>query len=319
MLGIIIGVGSVIILTAIGNGSQKAIVDKIEELGTNILTLSPGGFRNSSISSDFLDENLIENLKNIDGIETVLPTISSNSQISYNGNSLNSSILGITTDFLNSRNIGINSGISFNQNNFDNLQKVAIIGTEVQSELFGEENSIGKNIKMGQNTFKIIGVIEENSTYSTTVFIPITTSSIRITGKKYFSQAIIIVKDSEKIEENEESINNFLIEKLNITNTNNLPYRLRNNSEMLENMSSITGTLTMLLSGIAGISLLVGGIGVMNIMLVGVTERTKEIGIRKAIGAGKNDILLQFLTESGSISVIGGIIGILFSYGVVFI
>lgn len=322
MLWIIIGVCSVIILSAIWNWSQKSIVDKIEEMWTNILTLSPWWFWRiwgwSSVSNDFLNEKLIKKLEKLEWIDIVLPIISSNSQLSYSSNNINSWVNWVSIDFLSKRNIKIETWVDFTQDNFDKLQKVTIIWKDVSTELFWEESSIWKNIKMGKNIFSVIWVIEENSTYWSSIFIPITNSSIRITGQKYYSQAIILVKDSNNIDENQENINSLLIKELSITNINNLPYRLRNNSEMLENMSSITWTLTMLLSWIAWISLLVWWIGVMNIMLVWVTERTKEIWIRKAIWAGKNDILLQFLTESWSISLLWWIIWIIISYIVVY-
>ena len=171
---------------------------------------------------------------------------------------------------------------------------------------------------MGNNVFQVVGVIEENSTLGSYVFIPITTAGVRITGQKYYSQILIEVEDADQVDTIETNLDTFLQKYLNVSDTDSLPYSIRNQSEMLENLSSITETLTMLLSGIAAISLLVGGIGVMNIMLVSVTERTKEIGIRKAIGAVKSDILLQFLTEALSLSILGGIIGILLSYAVVF-
>lgn len=321
MLWIIIWVSSVIILTAIWNWSQKSIVDKIQELWTNVLTLSPWWFQRvwSSTKTDFLKDKLLEKINNIEWIKISLPIISSNSQISYSSNNISTSVMWVSIDFLSQRNIEIINWVNFTKNDFDELKKVVIIWQEISTELFWSENPIWKNIKMWKNIFSVIWVIWENSTYWSSVFIPITTSWVRVTGQKYYSQVIILVNDANNIEKNQEDINNLLIKELNITNQNNLPYRLRNNSEMLENMSSITSTLTMLLSWIAWISLLVWGIGVMNIMLVWVTERTKEIWIRKAIWAWKNDILLQFLTESWFISIFWWIIWILFSYFVVYI
>lgn len=321
MLWIIIWVSSVIILTAIWNWSQKSIVDKIQELWTNVLTLSPWWFQRvwSNTKTDFLKDKLLEKINNIEWIKISLPIISSNSQISYSSNNISTSVMWVSIDFLSQRNIEIINWVNFTKNDFDELKKVVIIWQEISTELFWSENPIWKNIKMWKNIFSVIWVIWENSTYWSSVFIPITTSWVRVTGQKYYSQVIILVNDANNIEKNQEDINNLLIKELNITNQNNLPYRLRNNSEMLENMSSITSTLTMLLSWIAWISLLVWGIGVMNIMLVWVTERTKEIWIRKAIWAWKNDILLQFLTESWFISIFWWIIWILFSYFVVYI
>ncbi|MDD4151322.1 MAG: ABC transporter permease [Candidatus Gracilibacteria bacterium] len=324
MLGIIIGVSSVIILTAIGNGSQRSIVTKMQELGTNILTISAGGgfggINTKATSKDILTAKIVKSIKeNITGLDSVLPIISTNGQLVYGRNNMSASVMGISNDFFKAKNISIEYGSNLTQKNQDDLDKVAVIGQDVATELFASENPVGKKIKMGNNVFLINGVIGTSSTYSSYIFIPISTASIRITGQKYYSQIMIAVTDSKKVSEKQTEIDTLLQKDLKVTDSSNLPYRLRNQSEMLTNMSSITSTLTMLLAGIAGISLLVGGIGVMNIMLVSVTERTREIGIRKAIGAGKIDILLQFLTEASSLSVLGGALGIGFSYFVVYI
>lgn len=323
MLGIIIWVSSVVILTAIWNGSQQTIVAKVQEMGTNILTISAGwGFGNvnaKSSSKDILNIKVLNNIKEIDGLSGVLPIVSGNGQIVYSSNNMSASIYGVSPDYFKVKDVDIAYGSNITQKNIDNLDKVAVIWQDILDELFDGKDPIGKKIKMDNNVFEVIWVIEENSTLSSYVFIPISTASIRIFWQKYYSQILIYVTDSTQVDAKEEEINNSLIKLLNITDTENLPYRIRNQSEMLSNLSSITGTLTMLLGGIAWISLLVGWIWVMNIMLVSVTERTKEIGIRKAIWAGKNDILLQFLTEASSLSIIGGIIGIWFSYAVVYL
>ncbi|MDD3145159.1 MAG: ABC transporter permease [Candidatus Gracilibacteria bacterium] len=324
MLGIIIGVSSVIILTAIGNGSSQSIVDKIEEMGTNILTISAGGgfggSRDKATAKDILTSNVVKSIKeNVDGLDGVLPIISTNGQLVYSGNDMSATVNGIDTNYFDVKNVEIVYGTNITQTHLDNLDKVAVVGQDIVTELFDGENPVGERLKMGNNVFEIVGVIEENSTLDSNIFIPITTASVRITGQKYYSQIIVAVTNAEEVDAKETEIGTVLQDVLKVTDISSLPYSIRNQSEMLSNFSSITETLTMLLSGIAGISLLVGGIGVMNIMLVSVTERTKEIGIRKAIGAGKSDILLQFLTEASSLSILGGIIGILFSYAVVFL
>nr|MDD3720667.1 ABC transporter permease [Candidatus Gracilibacteria bacterium] len=324
MLGIIIGVSSVIILTAIGNGSTQTIVAKIEEMGTNILTISTGGgfggSRDKATATNILSDKLVNSIKEgVTGLDSVLPIISTNGQIVYGANDMSATVYGIDTNYFKAKNVSIIYGSDITETHIKNLDKVAVIGQDIVTELFDGKNPVGENIKMGNNVFEIVGVIEENSTLGSYMFIPISTASIRITGQKYYSQIIVAVSNADQVDAKEEEINSLLEKVLEVTDTNNLPYRIRNQAEMLENFSSITQTLTLLLSGIAGISLLVGGIGVMNIMLVSVTERTKEIGIRKAIGAGKSDILLQFLTEASSLSILGGIIGISFSYLVVFV
>ncbi|MBW7954880.1 ABC transporter permease [Candidatus Gracilibacteria bacterium] len=322
MLGIIIGVSSVIILTAIGDGSKQTILDKVEEMGTNMLTLTSGGFGsiNSKSQQTFsLNEKTLKSLENISGLKAVLPIISGNGQVIFEKNNSQSQLQGVTKNYFKDRNVEIIAGNDISQENIDNYDKVAVIGQDVLTNLFNGENPIGKKIKYSNNIFEVIGVIGENSQLSNTIFIPISTASIRILGQKNYSQIIIYVEDSTKTTQKQEEITQNLIDLYSITNTQSLPFRIINQSQMLSSLSSITETLTMLLSGIAGISLLVGGIGVMNIMLVSVSERTKEIGIKKALGALKIDILLQFLTESSLLSILGGFIGILFSYFVVYI
>lgn len=320
MLGIIIWVSSVIILTAIWTWSQKSIVDKVEEMGTNILTLSLNRMwwvNSRSVASDILDQNLVNEIKKISWIKAIAPVISTNGQLIYWSSNTSASILWINSEYFTAKNINISYGMWFTQIHQDNLDKVAIIWQTILTDLFSWVEPIGKNIKVGNSVFEVIWVIEENSTLDSSIFIPISTAWIRIVWQKYFSEVIIAVENSDTISQTQEEINNKLIEFLNIENTSSLPYRIRNQAEMLSNLSSITETLTMLLSGIAWISLLVGGIWVMNIMLVSVTERTKEIWIRKAIWAGKNDILVQFLTEAVTLSILWWIIGIAFSFWVV--
>ncbi len=320
MLWIIIWVSSVIILTAIWAGSQKSIVDKVEEMGTNILTISLNRMwwvNSRSVASDILDQNLVNEIKKISWIKAIAPVISTNGQLIYWSSNTSASILWINSEYFTAKNINISYGMWFTQIHQDNLDKVAIIWQTILTDLFSWVEPIGKNIKVGNSVFEVIWVIEENSTLDSSIFIPISTAWIRIVWQKYFSEVIIAVENSDTISQTQEEINNKLIEFLNIENTSSLPYRIRNQAEMLSNLSSITETLTMLLSGIAWISLLVGGIWVMNIMLVSVTERTKEIWIRKAIWAGKNDILVQFLTEAVTLSILWWMIWVALSFWVV--
>lgn len=321
MLWIIIWVSSVIILTAIWNGSQQSITEKIEEMWTNILTISTWwGFwrvNQKSTATNILTDKVVKSIKeNISGLDGVLPIISTNWQLVYWWNNMSSSIMWVSIDFLKVKNVNIEYWSNLTEKNLENLDKVAVIWQDVVNELFDSWsiNPIWQKIKMWDNVFTINWVIEENSTYDSYIFIPITTASIRITGQKYYSQIIVAVTDSTQVDSKETEIDTLLKEILEVTDINNLPYNIRNQSEMLENMSSITWILTMLLAWIAWISLLVWWIWVMNIMLVSVTERTKEIWIRKAIWASKSDILLQFLTESGSLSILWWLIWIWFSY-----
>lgn len=324
MLGIIIWVSSVIILTAIWNGSSQTIVKKIEEMWTNILTISAGWWfwwsRDRATATDILTAKVVSKIKeNIEWLSSVLPIITTNWQLVYESNDMSASVYWIDTNYFSAKNVEVIYGSNITETHINNLDKVAVVWKDIVSELFDGENPVWKQIKMWNNVFEVVWVIEENSTLDSFIFIPITTASVRITGQKYYSQIIIAVTDTEKVDAKETEIDTYLQKLLEVTDPNNLPYRIRNQAEMLENFTSITETLTLLLSWIAWISLLVWWIWVMNIMLVSVTERTKEIGIRKAIWAGKKDILIQFLTEASSLSIIGWIIWIWFSYLVVYI
>ena len=323
MLWIIIWVSSVIILTALWNGSSQSITDQIEELWTNILTLSPWRWfwatRDAGTSADILDSNLVDAIsENIDGIDWVVPTISSNAQLVYQSAEISGSLYGINRDFFSIKNLEVEFWTNFSDDQITLLEKVTIIWKDNATELFAWEDPIGKKVKMWGSVYEVIWVLEENTTYASAVFVPITTAAIRIVWQKFYSEVVISVTNTEQVESKQAEIEDFLNTFLEVDDLNNLPYRIRNQSEILQNFSSITETLTLLLSGIAWISLLVGWIWVMNIMLVSVTERTREIWIRKAIWATKSDILLQFLTEALSISVIGGLIWIIISYVSVF-
>lgn len=323
MLWIIIWVSSVIILNAIWSGSTQTITKKIEEMWTNILTISAwwGNWwsREKSTASNILTAKIVSSIKeNVDWLDSVLPIITSNWQLVYGAKDMSAQVYGIDTNYLKAKNVDVVFGSDITETHIKNLDKVAVIWQDIATELFSDKNPVWENIKMWNNVFEVVWVIEENSTLWSNMFIPISTSSVRITGQKYYSQIIVAVTDAEKVNAKETEIDTLLQKVLEVTDLDNLPYRIRNQSEMLQNFTSITQTLTLLLSWIAWISLLVWWIWVMNIMLVSVTERTKEIWIRKAIWAGKSDILLQFLTEASSLSILGWLIWIWFSYWVVF-
>lgn len=324
MLGIIIWVASVIIMTAIWNWSTQTIVEKIEEMWTNILTISPGWWRGSvntkATAKDILNKKIVSGLEeNIEWLSWVLPIITSNWQVIHGWNNMSASIYWVSKNYFEVKNVNIEFWSNFSNNQINNLDKVAVIWQEIVTELFEWNNPIWKSIKMWSNVFEVIWVIEENSTLDSYLFIPINTAWVRVVGQKHYSQIIVAVADTNTVTQKEEEVWAYLNNILWVTNVNSLPYNIRNQSEMLSRFSDITWTLTMLLTWIAGISLLVWWIWVMNIMLVSVTERTREIWIRKAIWAGKKDILLQFLTEALSLSIIWWIIWILFSYFVVYL
>jgi len=244
----------------------------------------------------------------------VLPVISWNGQFIYQWKDLSAKVNWVDEYYLEARNIEIVYGSNILPEHVLALDKVVILWQTVVTELFDWENPVWEKVKMWNNVFEVIGVIWESTEFDTSVFIPVTTAWVRIMWQKYYSQVIIIVDDAAKVAVKEAEIDAYLQNFLEVEDPNTLPYNISNQSEMLQNFSSITGTLTMLLAWIAGISLLVWWIWVMNIMLVSVTERTKEIWIRKAIWAWRFDILIQFLTEALTLSIIGGLIWIGLSY-----
>lgn len=322
MLWIIIWVASVIILMAMWNWSTQQIVWMIEDLWTNILTVSPGGWywssRDRATARDILTDKVVDAIKEeVTWLDWVLPTISSNWQLVYWWNDMSAQVYGVDDNFFPWRRIELEYGSNINENNLLYLDKVAVIGQTVLTELFAWQNPIGEKIKMWNNVFEIIWIIESNIMYDSAIFIPVTTASIRITWQKYYSSIVIAVTDSNEVNAKEAEIDALLQRELKVIDPNSLPYNIMNQGQMLDSITEIMDTMTLFLAWIAAISLLVWWIWVMNIMLVSVTERTKEIWIRKAIWASGSDILLQFLTEASSLSILWWTIWIILSYATV--
>ncbi|MFZ2150653.1 MAG: ABC transporter permease [Candidatus Absconditicoccaceae bacterium] len=330
MLGIIIGVFSVVVMLAIGNGTQKSIVDKIESLGTNLLTISPGGSNwnirggGAGGSSATLDEEMIDYIKtNISNIDIIAPSVNGRKQIIYGSFNTNATINGVTADYLKVKNLELTNGSFISNDDENNLTKVAVLGQTMATDIFGSGTKaidpIGKDIKMENIIVTVIGVLEDNMTANSSIFIPLSTAQKRVLGNNNYSSISISAIDTNIVEQTKTELETSLKSYLGIKDGDTVNFTVQSQSDMIETVSSITGILTAFLAGIAAISLIVGGIGVMNIMLVSVTERIKEIGIRKAIGAHRKDILIQFLAESVLLSLMGGIIGIILSFIVVFI
>jgi putative ABC transport system permease protein len=330
MLGIIIGVVSVVVLLAIGNGTQKDIVDQIQSLWTNLLTISPGG-RNRNIrgwgaagSSATLDVGMIQYIqKNISNIGTIAPSVNGRKQVIYGTFNTNATINGITPEYLKVRNLTVQDGSFITNEDVDGLNKVAVLGQTIAGDIFGSGSHaidpIGKTIKIENVVATVIGVLKDNTTANDAIFIPLTTAQIRILWSRTYSTISISVIDTNLADQTKADLETSLKTYLWIKPTATANFTVQSQSDMITTVSSITWMLTALLAWIAAISLLVWGIGVMNIMLVSVTERIKEIWIRKAIGAHKKDILLQFLVESVTLSVLGWIIWIMLSFIIVFV
>lgn len=323
MLGIIIGVGAVIAMVSVGMGVRSNVVDRISSLGSNMLIVSPGssnrggvrGAAGSMITLKYDDAIAIKN--KIKGIDYVSPTVSRSYQIVNGNQNWNSSVQGVTPDFMPIRSLEVASGSFITDNDLVKRNRVAVIGSTVAANLFGVANPVGQNIRVNNQPFKIIGVLESKGQSSMgqdqddIVIIPLTTAMERLQGVTYISSINIQVSDPNKMDQVQEDIELLMRQRHRITGDKEDDFNVRNLTSLMETMSQTTTMMTLLLGSIAGISLVVGGIGIMNIMMVSVTERTREIGIRKALGATFQNIMMQFLIESVVIGVVGGIIGII--------
>jgi putative ABC transport system permease protein len=307
MLGIIIGVMSVITLVAIGQGTAKKVTDQVQSLGSDLLTVNILGRGASTV----IDYAQAEQLAEIEGVSRAAPVITQNATVKFGTESEDVNVTGTTRDYLDVQNYELAEGRFIGQVDLDYRLKAAVLGSDTAETLFGGDSAVGAYLSINGNRFKVVGVLApkgESSAGSSDeiVIVPITT------GERVFRSAgvrtiYLTVENEKEAEAVRERLENHLA-KIFRGDTNS--FRIFSQQELLETVTSISDTLTLALGGIAAISLVVGGIGIMNIMLVSVTERTREIGVRKAIGAKKRNILLQFLVESVVLSGLGGLIGI---------
>ncbi len=312
MLGIIIGVCAVIVLVSVVQGSTGSITDSIESLGANSITVSFTG-RNSTkyVTYDEMKEFMEENP---DYVSYVVPNMSSmGSRIKYQSTNITSSVTGTTPDYIEVKNRDVSSGRFINEMDVERRRNVAVIGSYNAQELFGFEDPIDKQIKINNEIFTVIGVLEaisdsEESSDDNIIIIPYSSGRMIFRTSKIRSY-IVWSATAECVEDTTQMLKNFLLSKFGDEDE----YNVVSVASMMDALDEITGMMALLTAGIAGISLVVGGIGIMNIMLVSVTERTREIGIRKAIGAKRSSILAQFLIESAVVSCLGGIVGIILS------
>lgn len=324
-LGIIIGVSAVIIMLAVGSGASKKIAKDMESMGSNLLMIrsasaKSGGVRMGMGTRPTLtmkDAETIENKSR--GILAIAPYSAESKQLTYGNQNWSTTVGGTTQPYFLIRNYEIESGRGFLQEDNKNCTKVAIIGQTVSTELFGDVDPIGKTIRIGNVPFKVIGLLKTKGSsgmgqdQDDLVFIPITTAQRKVFGTDFpgtVSMIAVKAQNDEVINDAQEDITDILRHRHNIGKNQDDDFEIRNLAEMQETIKSTTKTMSLLLGAIAGVSLIVGGIGIMNIMLVSVTERTKEIGIRMAIGAKASDIRIQFLIESFMLSMIGGLIGV---------
>jgi putative ABC transport system permease protein len=310
MLGIIIGVSSVIVLVSIAQGSTTNVTNQINNLGTNLITINTFG---SNLS---LTEDKINQLAKVNGVQAISPVVSGRVTVTKDRTSSQTTLTGTNAAYETVRNTMVSNGRFLTDLDIEYRQKVAVIGSTTAENLFGTENPVGQYVQLDGNSFKVVGVLASKGSSmgqsgDDVVIVPLSTAE-RLVKSTSINQVYLQGKTGQDMDFIMAEVENSMA-SMYPNQTNN--YSVNNQQDLMSTMSSVSNTMTMMLGGIASISLLVGGIGIMNIMLVSVSERTKEIGIRKAIGAKRRDILGQFLIESVALSAMGGIIGILLGLG----
>lgn len=335
ILGIVIGVATVVALLSIGNGATASITDQIQSGGSNLLTLSPGRMQTpmSSLGQSQQASNLYysdyETLtKTLTGeITSIVPVYQASYTVKFGDESFSTSVSGVMEDHAQARSFTISAGRFVTDGDNDALARVAVLGATVAEDLFGTLSPIGQTISLNGVKFEVVGLLESEGASigspDDIIFVPLETGYIKLFGdtanhnsKKTVNSILISVTDSKDMDAISAQAEYILRRAHELKPTEEIDFNIMSQADTLETLNSVTQTLTVFLGAIAAISLLVGGIGIMNIMLVSVTERTKEIGLRKAVGATKNQILTQFLIETVTLSLLGGLVGILLGVGI---
>jgi len=328
VLGIVIGIGSVVAMISIGQGAQGEIQSRIESIGSNLIIIMPGfqssgsQVRSSRGSAQTLTQDDAEAIsEQVSFIEAVAPEISSRYQVTTaKGTNTNTSIVGTVSSYAQIRNLEIALGSFISDQHVKNLSKVAVLGPTTSNDLFGEgSNPVGQKIRINKIDFTIIGITESKggtgpNSQDDMILIPLSTDQKFLTGSDYVNTISIQAQDPDSMTEVQNQVTSLLLIRHDIPISGTADFSVMNQADIVETASSVTNTFTILLAAIAGISLVVGGIGIMNMMLTTVTERTREIGLRKAIGAKNKDISFQFLAEATMLTFIGGVIGVILGW-----
>jgi putative ABC transport system permease protein len=329
MLGIIIGVGAVITMVALGEGAQQAVTQRIQALGSNLLFVGPGSSRSGPVmtaagSSVRLTRKDIEAVQaQCEEIVEAVPEFSRGAQVKYGNKNWSTRITGTTPNYGEVRNVSAVAGRYFTAQEEAARARVCLIGSTVRDNLFAPgEDPLGKTLRISRMNFQIIGVLETKGQSGgwmnpdDQVLIPLATAQMRLFGVDYISNSALKVADAALMDKAFYDVERVLRQQHRLRDSQDNDFTIRNQADILSTFEETSKTFTSLLAGIAGVSLIVGGIGIMNIMLVSVTERTREIGIRKAVGAKRRDIMIQFLMEALALSLTGGLIGVLLGVGI---